>query len=185
MNIKQMTYKQMNSWEQKAYDDYKCSSFNINSQLRITDQLSKISFSVELFDALIAKYETIVDLELYRVLPLRYVNVYKVGDVYRDKGYLSTTVDKGVLLKYWPDRQENEVAVFRVFCPSGIHMLNMELNEQGSGLDDEYLLGRDSKFEITERSEIDDKYEILDYLDGYKDYACDTDKIVEFQLLAL
>jgi hypothetical protein len=180
MDILKMTYKTIEDSLIKDYDKYKCTSDSINHQLRANIPIEDINFQVKPFDSLIQKFETKIEIKLYRVLPLEFIEVFNVNDIYSDKGYFSTSIDRDNILQFC---KYPRIAVIVVSCKPETHMINMELSETVSGNEGEYLLDRDSKFLIVDKREFNDYNEILEYFDGDKDCAINTQKLVEFSVL--
>ena len=177
-----MTYKTIENSLVKDYDNYKCTSDEINNQLRANIPLENINFQVECFDSLIQKFETKSEIILYRVLPLEFIEVFNVNDIYSDKGYFSTSIDRDNILQFC---KYPRIAVIVVSCKSETHMINMELSDTVSGNEGEYLLGRDSNFLIVDKRAFNNYNEILEYFNGDKYCAINTQELVEFSALKI
>lgn len=159
------------------YNKYKVNSDQINAQLRGDVALENINFNVGLFDSLIQKYQTHIEVTLYRVMPLEYIEDYNVNDIYSDKAYLSTSRDRDNILQFCKYPQ---IAVLEVSCKPGSKMINMELSETVSGDEGEFLLARNSRFSVVRKNEYNNYDELLDYFNGDKDCANYIQKLVVF-----
>lgn len=89
---------------------------------------------------------------VYRAIPKTLAQDLKVGDVYTDKGYASTTWDK----EYAPHVLPN-TDVLKVYVPEGTPALNISATNVANGLEDmhayerELVLGRGTSFEVVSR----------------------------------
>lgn len=182
MDISKMTYKTIGASLVKDYNNYKCTSDEINNHLRANIPLENINFQVECFDSLIQKFETKTEIILYRVLPLEFIEEFNINDIYSDMAYFSTSIDRDNILQFC---KYPRIAVIVVSCKPETHMINMELSDTVSGNETEYLLGRDSKFLIENKREFNDYNEILEYLDDDKYCAVNTQKLVEFSVRSI
>lgn len=174
-----MKFDLLSHQEQEIYRAYKYSSFEINDCLRNGDHGIFKKFDLNTLDSLIQKYETNEDITLFRVLPLQFMGDLQNGEVYQDRAYLSTTHDKGTRLDFFKD---NRVALLEIHCEAGIHLINMELSCDVSGDENEYLLARNSKFEIIDIERITDDNIILQHLDDDRYIASGTDEMVIYKL---
>jgi hypothetical protein len=183
MDVDKMKFQDIT---ENIYNHYKYSSQTLNNELRNSNELihqiklfdlesNEFYFNVDEFDSLIHKFETNTERILYRIIPLEYIYYYQVGDIYCDKAFLSTSSNRADVINFM---KYSEIAFLKITCKPGTHLINMELNPEKSN-ENEFLLGRNTKFIIKGKKEINDHCDILKYSDFEE---MDVNKIIEYEL---
>jgi len=82
--------------------------------------------------------------------------------------YLSAAREKIAVKRHfaYPFREVKAV-LLRISCSSGSAMLDMEINEAFGGMEQEFLLPRNSRFRVSSIKEISNKQEMYSYLGIY------------------
>jgi len=117
--------------------------------------------TVDAIDSIIAQTETPRDMTLYRAIGADGFSTFenlKVGDVYTDKGFASTTPDTTQLWDFLP-ANEGRGAVLQIEVPKGNQVLSVKKyfenvdNRYAPSADildeNEHILPRGSKFQVT------------------------------------
>ena len=134
---------------QAAYKAYKADCYMMNAWLKgeSPEPGTETKTMVETLEGIICGRNK-TDLTLWRVCPSdefkKWIEL-AAGSSFTYPAYMSTCDSKRSLHQF---AKAHELVVMKILCPAGTPMALMEANEDGMGLEREYLLGRDTTFEV-------------------------------------
>lgn len=111
----------------------------MNKHLRGEATLPSVPARVAMLDNALKKTSTPEDMVVKRGLHSTYLPDMKIGDVYQDKGYLSTT---GNMRMHWGD------AEIRIFVPKGSQAVPVAGRKLKHQNEQEVILGRNQKLKV-------------------------------------
>jgi len=151
--------------ENKAVLDYLRDSGWLNSTLRFNDKNVKElqANAIKLLDKVIERAPNSKSMILYRAIPMYALNDKKVGDTFIDKGFVTTSPNKG-MVKHPGYVHPDDRMILTIQVPRGVPVLDLSQVVKDSTIappeakkladwEDNYLLPRNLKFEIVSRDD--------------------------------
>lgn len=141
--------------ETKALRDYSGESYkSINKGLRQDAPLSSHDrTTVEHLDSAIQKAgPTSETINVFRSMPAHVFTDVRVGDTYRDKAFMSTTMTQAVAQREWASSSFGQHALVSIEVPKGSSGAPLMKHSKASD-EHEFLLPRNSKLEITKKQD--------------------------------
>lgn len=139
--------------ETKALRDYSGESYkSINKGLRQDAPLSSHDrTTVEHLDSAIQKAGPVSEtISVFRSMPAHVLADVRVGDTYKDKAFVSTTMTQAVAQREWNTSSYGQHAIVSIEVPKGSAGAPLMKHSKNSD-EHEFLLPRNSKLEITKK----------------------------------
>lgn len=153
------TYKAFTSDERDAIDYYTMDGYyDVNEYLK--GNYSDFSNGEEIktkIDSAINKYKMDDDYTLYRGVDKKAVSKLKIGDEYSENGYLSTSLDKKIGIKYTEDKGDDGVLIKINTSKEKTKGLYIGVNSASYFDESEFLISREQKMilnKITKENDI-------------------------------
>ena len=145
-------YYQFTDKEKIVYNRYKTNQslfvYKLNDSLRSNRGIGTFQDDINILDNIIVRFPCENELILHRATNEELILPFIEDNIYRNPDYLSTASDIESI-QYHFKNPVNPVYL-KLICSNNTYALNMELNEQSSGLEMEILIGRNNRFIVIE-----------------------------------
>lgn len=175
-------FQSMTSEEKEAFRLYKgnspfdgkqCFADHLNTSLA-TDQPLGLKWQEKMasLDSIIERSPSLQEATVYRATLKMYVPP-AVGNEFVYPSYMSTAAEESAVSRHFASPMRNVPAALLIIrCPAGTPLLNLESNPAFGGLEQEYLLPRNSKFSILSTKRESDQISMWTVMGHYaKNYS--------------
>jgi hypothetical protein len=149
--------------EMSVLNDYKVSGYiKINKLLRQTGEYpeeikKEIETKIKKIDSAMQKASTSSEVTAYRVVSNSHTKNLNEGDIFEDKGFVSTSVDKRILKAAF----DESMSSITIFVPKGTKALPLKGSSFSHSEESELLLNRGTKFKVLKKSGNDIEVEVV------------------------
>ena len=123
---------------------------------------------IRTFDSLFAKSALPDDTLLYRATVDDFVAPFVINHEFAYPAYMSTATDEYVVQRHFASASRGRpAALLRILCPAGTPALDLEMNPDFCGHEQEVLLPCRARFKVDRTQEIADRDEMASYMSAF------------------